>query len=480
MDTTPKNMKNVKYSKNSIVDLGTVHSNVLWNTREIQLGLAAPSVYFYCGLSLWSSSGVYMLMRKFRYSGSLRSLRFFGSLRSSPFKGFSSFGAWFIVGGILWYSSLKLRRPNVFSEKDISFAESTFIRMEDREVHVLEWKRSESSESSESSDTVILMAHGLGASSLQFSLCAPFLGDALNASVQAYDHPGFGLTQRLPNSQNSQNSLATSARIMASLVRRACDDNCVKRIVLLGHSMGTIVTAQAFLLLPQELRNKCSIVIVSTPITTPTSFCSQLSAKRRWLLNFMYPQLPLRVHLKENEQNKQSKQIKIKGFLGFYVFREILPMLVYTRLFWRYSLGCLYKDPSKITREIQNMYMWPSLCAGWPENIANFGVDHLWLGTQKETLRTGTLASQFVTALNATFKATSKDTSKDTSKTHFLIIHGDSDPLVPVAFSRGFASLVPRASFHVIPNVGHMPHEEAPVDFAKLVSRILKKLDTHA
>jgi len=50
-----------------------------------------------------------------------------------------------------------------------------------------------------------------------------------------------------------------------------------------------------------------------------------------------------------------------------------------------------------------------------------------------------------------------------------LVISGEEDKVVPVADSEKLNSLIPNSKLLLIPNIGHLPHEEAPEQFIEIV-----------
>jgi pimeloyl-ACP methyl ester carboxylesterase len=54
-----------------------------------------------------------------------------------------------------------------------------------------------------------------------------------------------------------------------------------------------------------------------------------------------------------------------------------------------------------------------------------------------------------------------------------LLIWGEEDRLLPPRWAEVFASLMPRASLHTIPQAGHMPMLEKPVEVAQAMDRFL-------
>jgi 3-oxoadipate enol-lactonase len=56
-----------------------------------------------------------------------------------------------------------------------------------------------------------------------------------------------------------------------------------------------------------------------------------------------------------------------------------------------------------------------------------------------------------------------------------LVIHGELDPLVPVANGRMLAERIPGARFVMLPDCGHMPHLEFPLESANAIRDFLSE-----
>ena len=61
-------------------------------------------------------------------------------------------------------------------------------------------------------------------------------------------------------------------------------------------------------------------------------------------------------------------------------------------------------------------------------------------------------------------------------KVPVLVITGDDDRIVPQEDSVRIAREIPHAELVVIPNSGHVPHEETPEEFLEAVNKFLKKV----
>jgi pimeloyl-ACP methyl ester carboxylesterase len=55
-----------------------------------------------------------------------------------------------------------------------------------------------------------------------------------------------------------------------------------------------------------------------------------------------------------------------------------------------------------------------------------------------------------------------------------LVVSGDADRLVPLDDSRQVADRLPRASFEIVSDCGHVPHEECPERFGEILERWLR------
>lgn len=58
-----------------------------------------------------------------------------------------------------------------------------------------------------------------------------------------------------------------------------------------------------------------------------------------------------------------------------------------------------------------------------------------------------------------------------------LLVHGERDSTIPQATSRTVAARLPNAQTRFLPGLGHLAHEEAPSDHAKLIREFVAQLD---
>jgi len=112
-------------------------------------------------------------------------------------------------------------------------------------------------------------------------------------------------------------------------------------------------------------------------------------------------------------------------------------------------LDLAWYDPSRIPAESMEMYQKPLLVENWDKALWEF-----------------TLASQ----------ASKLAERLDEFDLPVLVLTGDTDRIVPTEQSIRLAGELPHAVLVVIPQAGHVPHEEQPDLFMQAVSEFLSTL----
>jgi pimeloyl-ACP methyl ester carboxylesterase len=106
-------------------------------------------------------------------------------------------------------------------------------------------------------------------------------------------------------------------------------------------------------------------------------------------------------------------------------------------------------DPSKITPETMNGYTKPLQADNWDRALWYFTVASQFSGLPERL-------SEFALPV--------------------LVVTGASDKIVPTADSIRLAGGLPHAFLIIIPEAGHVPHEEQPVAFMQAVDKFLKTI----
>ncbi|GAB3172941.1 alpha/beta fold hydrolase [Telluribacter humicola] len=114
----------------------------------------------------------------------------------------------------------------------------------------------------------------------------------------------------------------------------------------------------------------------------------------------------------------------------------------------RQSLEYLYADPNKVTDSLVTLYFDMTCRDGnreaLTERMESIGEDGPW--TQLPTIKTPT-----------------------------LLLWGAKDQLIPLEYGQRFDKDLPNSALVVIPNAGHMPMEETPVESVKPVREFIEK-----
>jgi pimeloyl-ACP methyl ester carboxylesterase len=113
------------------------------------------------------------------------------------------------------------------------------------------------------------------------------------------------------------------------------------------------------------------------------------------------------------------------------------------------AIGLAWHDPSKITPDIIAGYQKPTGVRHWDRALWEFAMANrpLYLAARLHRLRQP-----------------------------ILIITGDHDRVIPTRHTIRLAQAIPHAELAVIPNCGHLPHEECPAEFLATTRPFLAKL----
>jgi pimeloyl-ACP methyl ester carboxylesterase len=231
-------------------------------------------------------------------------------------------------------------------------------------------------------------------------------------TVVAFDRPGFGLTER-PLPGEWEGQSPYSPEAQAGLTVAMMDRLGIDRAVLIGNSAGGTVATLTALRYPERVE---ALVLVDPAIYQGGM---QLPGVVRWLLS--------------------SPQA-----------RRVGPLFVRSIRDWGLDFGrSAWHDPSKITDEIWAGYTKPLQAENWDKGLYEV-----------------TLAS----------RSMGLDKRLDEIRVPVLVITGDDDQIVPTEQSIRLVGELPNAQLVVVPNCGHVPHEECPQPFLAAVGSFLAGL----
>ncbi|CAN0325699.1 unnamed protein product [Ectocarpus sp. 12 AP-2014] len=135
---------------------------------------------------------------------------------------------------------------------------------------------------------------------------------------------------------------------------------------------------------------------------------------------------------------------------------EILGLrtLAYSGNFWRGALRKVWVDQAGVDLDVINRYRWPTLVRYWDRGFALFLLDRLQIGAGGRAGPSG-----LVEAVAA----------KAAQGMKVIVIQGDKDTLVSSNKAKAITDAIPGAKLLLLPECGHVPHEERPDDFQRLV-----------
>ncbi len=251
--------------------------------------------------------------------------------------------------------------------------------------------------------TPMVLIHGFGASSYSWRhIINRFAGEY---RVFAIDLKGFGLSDK-PNDFNY------SIKNQSSIIKQFIEKNCLKDIVLVGHSFGGAVSLLTCLDL-KESENTIKALILLDSASYEQAF-------------------PYFIRL-----------------LTIPVLNRLSLMLIPAKMNARLLLKKAFFDDSKITEEMVNIYAYYSGLEGSHNAL---------ITTAKQII------PDDITWIVQQYKEI---------KIPVLVIWGERDEIIPLSNGQRLARDIPYARLESISNCGHIPHEECPEATNKLFENFL-------
>jgi pimeloyl-ACP methyl ester carboxylesterase len=217
-------------------------------------------------------------------------------------------------------------------------------------------------------------------------------------TVIAYDRPSSGLTDR-PWKMDWEGIDPYGVEGQVQMLIGLMDAKKIQKAILVGNSAGGTIATYAAWEHPDRVQ---ALVEVDAAIYQQGNFIPS------WLNWVLY--------------TPQAERI------GPFLMRSIQ----------KWGIGFLHSawyDPTKITSDILEGYQKPLLALNWDKGLF-------------ELLRAPTPKS-----ISMHLKEMNVPT---------LVISGDSDKIVPLQYSEELSKELPNASLVIVPNCGHLPHEERP------------------
>ena len=338
--------------------------------------------------------------------------------------------------------------------------------------------------------------HGFGSHSFSYSFVQKALSRSLNALVSSHDLCGFGLSER-PSEKEPYTMRFQGQASMHILDRLLEIENHIHRgakKILIGHSMGAAAVAEALIAAQSTPGNDIAGAVLIAPaiVATPRNFGARYNRSE----SLMGRMVKLLEPLLENEDSDTDIPVTAVNRLyqSFYrvitcvlsiilaicselavlilsviapIFKVMLHTLVYPRQFWNLLLASSIrsKDSFADWAWYVDNYRLPVLLEDWEQGLIQFvkvrissknglmhAIKHAFFHGNKPALQSQRLA---------------------TNNIPIMIVHGSSDPIVPLINSKWLAKTIPSSKLCIV-EAGHMPHEELPDEFVKLVTDFVK------
>jgi len=239
---------------------------------------------------------------------------------------------------------------------------------------------------------VLVLVHGFGASVHTWEPWVERL--QIHYRIISVDLPGHGLT-RAPSGHSF--SAGSNAQLIEELTQRLN----VRRLTLVGHSMGGAVAVRYALAHPEKLDGLVLVAAAAWPREQPRT--------GRTPLAFQLLRTPV----------------------GRALLRYANP-----RLFAERGLVSAYHDRSMVREEMVDRYV----------DLARAPGHRALLSSDRNNRGDPPLRPEDFAGI----------------ATPTLVIHGENDRIIAVEDSRALAAAIPQARLVIYPDTGHMPMEEAP------------------
>ena len=354
---------------------------------------------------------------------------------------------------LLLFSLLTLQEIRLDQRLIEDFSSVTGGKLFDEFVHFL-------SVSSTKSAPVLQMFHGFGASSLSFFHVIDFFNKTTN--MIAADMTGFGFNIR--RKFKALNDYAYSPLWSALISNQIVDTKFGKtsKHVILGHSLGSATAIAAALLRARD--DKSFTLILEDPALTlsgvRTSVDSaallaavaeagektrQAAAKGRSVLRLLSPLFWLKLPFS-------------------LLLRVIIRRLTHWDSFWVNALKLAFYDPSLNLDPGPAGYKLPSQAKGFDWQFVDFVFSKI--PTPKNAFGSPFWVKSV--SVEGALKALVDQGVR------VVIIHGVNDKVISISNSRKIIAAVPGIQLYEVDKCGHIPHEERPEEFNKILDGILK------
>jgi pimeloyl-ACP methyl ester carboxylesterase len=345
----------------------------------------------------------------------------------------------------------------------------------------------------------IYVNHGFGASSLSWLPTIPYLLPHTKL-VLGHDAPGFGFTDRVSKNhsssfeaqrQTSYYSISHSAAMGTKLLQNhilPLDDaqsNADTKILLMGHSLGTLTTLRMALQQQNNTSIRQQIVLVSPAVglrkpnknddtTLPSTIITTTSAEN---INRLEPKQSVLVRSTRRNMALPLFVRRLLQRIGTSVACYGLKRLVGRTNFWRYGLQQMVwnndiarKNHKHKLRDCDVLrYQWPAIVQDWEIGLVQFTSEQMSSSSTRTTLRNqvGDAMMTEVELIQAVLDL------PNVQAIHVIV--GSNDRVIPnTAIINFFQKHFPNhINVTIMDGFGHNPFEEDPELFVATIQTII-------
>lgn len=318
-----------------------------------------------------------------------------------------------------------------------------------------------------------ILLHGFGASLFSWERILKPLAKVLRSRAIAFDRPAFGLTSRinvpLVHPKNGKDALPSvpmnpySVSFSSTATVAFIDLLQASKAVLIGHSAGCIIAADAYLKAPERI---AALILVAPALFAPMVFnkkahtkqeqsmllkaLSSVWAKVTWVFNKLGALIQIVLSSIRHLWYRILTAI-LRSDFGYWLIRIIMDKLSLQ------AVRMAWYDKKKIDDYVIAGYTKPLRCRNWERALLEYVI----------ALAGDPSSNEEQLPLSQRLKEI---------ECPVLVITGDSDVIVPAWNAERLSKVFPNGRCHVIKNCGHLPQEETPEEFLSVIQQFMQQV----
>ncbi|XP_047171895.1 2-hydroxy-6-oxononadienedioate/2-hydroxy-6-oxononatrienedioate hydrolase isoform X2 [Vigna umbellata] len=328
----------------------------------------------------------------------------------------------------------------------------------------------------------MILLHGFGASVFSWKPVMKPLAEVAGSKVLAFDRPAFGLTSRVnlskhPSSETEDtkplNAYSMAFSVLATLHFIKLLN--AEKVILMGHSAGSLVAVNTYFEAPERV---AALILVApaifAPLTAPKIVKenqsrndnqrkedSSITKNPILVLYEMLSKITKYIAEAITQMMKWTVDILnslYRKFLSAILRSSLAIMLVRMAIdkFGTAAVRSAWYDPKQVSEHVLGGYTRPLRTKDWDRALVEYTAAMLL----DEEYKTKTPLSKRLHEISCPV----------------LIVTGDTDRLVPSWNAERLSRVIPGASFKLIKQCGHLPHEEKVEEFISIVENFLRNL----